>query len=183
MTRRPFDPSELDQRGGDAGHSISELESYLADTATGVPRGLEERVMAAVELEPAPHRGLLAWLLTPPASGAGIRRFARAGLLAAALVLAVAGALFAGQLADLLRNVGSGSPTPIESVSPTPAPSVHASSTPTVEPSPAASPDGSQDAHQSPEASGTPGGTEAETPDASPEDSAAEAKSPRPSDT
>jgi hypothetical protein len=181
MTRRPFDPSELDQPSADADRTIAELESYLGDTATGAPRGLEQRVMAAVEQEPVPRRGFLAWLLTPPASGAGARRFARAGLLAATLVIAVAGALFAGQLADLVRNVGSGSPTPTESVSPPPSQSVAPGPTTSSEPTPSSSPKASEDAHQSPEASGTSEASENETPEASPEQSDDAQKSPRPS--
>lgn len=183
MTGRPFDPNELDQPSADADRSIAELESYLADTATGAPRGLEPRVMAAVEQEPAPRRGFLAWLLTPPASGGGMRRFARAGLVAATLVMAVAGALFAGQLADLVRNVGNGSPTPTESVSPSPSESVAPSPTTTVDPSESGSPDASEDANQSPGATGTPEASEDETPEASPDESDEESKTPRPSAT
>ena len=184
MTRRPFDPNELDQPSADADRAIAELESYLADTAAGAPRGLEQRIMAAVEQEPAPRRGFFAWLLTPPASGGGMRRFARAGLVAATLVMAVAGALFAGQLADLVRNVGNGSPTPIESVSPPPrSESVAPSPTITVEPTSSGSPDASEDAQQSPGATGTPEASADETPEASSDESEEESKTPRPSAT
>lgn len=183
MTRRPFNPDELDQPSDDADRIIAELESYLADTATGAPRGLEQRVMAAIEHEPAPHRGFLAWLLTPSGSGAGMRRFARAGLLAATLVMAVAGALFAGQLADLVRNVGSGSPTPVESVSPAPSESLLPSPTTSPEATSSGSPEASEDAQGSPGATGTPDASEGETPDASPEETAEESKTPRPSAT
>jgi hypothetical protein len=171
MTRRPFDPNELDQPSGGADPSVTELESYLADTATGAPRGLGQRVMAAVEQEPAPRRGFLAWLLTPSTSGPGVRRFARAGLLSATLVVAVAGALFAGQLADLVRNVGSGSPTPTESVSPMPSESVLPDPSISSEPTPSASPERSEDANQSPEASGMPEASEEDTGDTSPDES------------
>ena len=161
MMRRPFDPNELDQPSGGADPSVKELESYLADTATGAPRGLEQRVMAAVEQEPAPRRGFLAWLLTPSTAGTGVRGFARAGLLGATLVLAVTGALFAGQLADLVRNVGSGSPTP--TVSPSPSSSESVAPSPSLSPLPSAS--GSPEASgQSPQAS--PQGTAHETPEA-----------------
>ena len=183
MIRRPFDPNELDQPSPDADRAITELEGYLADTATGAPRGLEQRVMAAVQQEPAPRRGLLAWLLTPPASGSGARRFARAGLLAATLVIAVAGALFAGQLADLVRNVGSGSPTPTESVSPSPSESVAPTLTTSPELTSSASPLASEDANGSPEPSGAAGASGKETPEASADDSAEESKTPRPSPT
>lgn len=179
MTRRPFNPNELDQPSPDADRAIAEVEGYLADTAMGAPRGLEQRVMAAVEQEPVPRRGFLAWLLMPPAPGTGMRRFARAGLLAATLVMAVAGALFAGQLADLVRNVGSGSPTPVESISPAPSESLVPS--PTIEPTLSGSPDASEDGQPSPRASGTPKTSSDETPEASAEGSAEESNTPRPS--
>lgn len=152
MSRRPFDPGELDQPSTDAGRAIFELERYVATTATDAPRGLEDRVMAAVELEAAPRRGFLVWLLTPTASGSGLRRFARASALAATLVLAVAGALFAGQLADVVRNIGSGSTpthTPSESVVPTP--------TESIGPSPSSSEEASPKQSESPEPSASPG--------------------------
>jgi hypothetical protein len=183
MTRRPFDPNELDQPSGGADPSVTELESYLADTATGAPRGLEQRVMAAVDQEPAPRRGFLAWLLTPSTSGPGVRRFARAGLLSATLVVAVAGALFAGQLADLVRNVGSGSPTPTESVSPTPSESVMPSPTTSPKAISSSSPEASEDVHATPAATGTPDASDDETPEASPEETPEESKTPRPSAT
>jgi hypothetical protein len=183
MTRRPFDPDELDQPSADADRAVAELEGYMADSATGVPRGFEERVMAAIEREPAPRRGLLSWLLAPSGSGGGIGPFARAGLVAATLVIAVAGALFAGQLADLVRNVGSGSPTPVQSVAPSPSESAVPSPTTSPEPTPSGSPDASEDAQQSPGASGTPGGTPDESPEPSDDDSGHESKTPRPSAT
>lgn len=177
---RPFDTNELDQPSAEADHAVAELESYLADTATGAPRSLEQRVMAAIEQEPAPRRGPLAWLLTPPAPGGGTRRFARAGLLAATLVIAVAGALFAGQLADLVRNVGDGSPTPVESTS-LPSQSVAPSPT-TSEPTPSSSHDASGAASESPEASGAPEASEDETPEPT-DESGEESETPRPSPT
>jgi hypothetical protein len=179
MSRRPFDPNELDQPSAEADRAISELESYAATTATGAPRGLEQRVMAAVEREAAPRRGFLAWLLTPPASSGGFRRFARAGAVAATLVLAVAGALFAGQLADIVRNIGSGSPTPTQSVSPSPSESVTPTLTTSPELTSSASPLASEGAGESPEPSGTPEASEHETPEPSAEGS----KTPRPSPT
>lgn len=182
MTHRPFDPNELDEPQAGADRTIGELEGYLADTATGAPRGFEQRVMAAIEDEPAPRRGFLAWLLTPSGSNVGMRRFARAGLLAATLVMAVAGALFAGQLADLVRNVGSGSPTPVESVSPVPSDLLIPSQVTSPEATPSGAPEGSEDANQSPGSSGTPDGTAGETPEAS-DDSGHESETPRPTKT
>lgn len=183
MTRRPFDRGEVDQPLGDAERTVAELESYLADTAMGAPRGLHERVMAAIEHEPAPHRGFLSWLVTPSGSGVGMRRFVRAGLLAATLVMAVAGALFAGQLSGLIRNVGSGSPTPTETVSPLPSESVRPSSTTSDEASPSGSPEASQDTHGSPGASKSAGASADETPDTSPEETPGASGTARPSPT
>lgn len=183
MTRRPFDRGELDQPSADAERSVGELESYLADTAMGAPRGLEERVMAAIEHEPAPRRGLLASLLAPSGSGAGMRRLARAGLLAATLVLAVAGALFAGQLSGLIRSVGSGSPTPTESVAPSQTESLVPSPTTSQEATPSGSPEASEDVHGSPGASTAPGASAEETPDATPEETPEGSKTPSPSPT
>ena len=185
MTRRPFDRRELDRPSADAERSVVELESYLADTAMGAPRGLEERVMAAIEAEPAPRRGFLASLLAPSGSGAGMRRLARAGLLGATLVMAVAGALFAGQLSGLIHNVGSGSPTPTptESVAPSQTESLLPSPTTSQEATPSGSPAASEDVHGSPGASTTSGASAEETPDASPEETPEGSKTPGPSAT
>jgi hypothetical protein len=182
MSPRPFDPSELDQPAPDLDRAVSELESYVATTATDAPRGFEDRVMAAVEREPAPRRSFLAWLLVPPASGGGLGRFARAGALAATLVLAVAGALFAGQLADLVRHVGTGgSPTPsvspsqLESVAPTLSTSPGLTSSP--------SPDASQSASETPGPSRTAGASEQETPEPTAIETPKASKTPQPSPT
>lgn len=171
MTRRPFDPHELDQPPADADRAIADLGSYLVDTATGAPRGLEQRVMTALEQEPTPRRRVLAWLLTPSTPGSGMGGLARAGLLAATLVFAVAGALFAGQLADLLRDVGNGSPTPTESASPPPPSESAAPSATTAEPSSSGSPDGSEDGHQTPRSSGSPEASEDNIGGTSPDES------------
>jgi hypothetical protein len=180
MSRRPFDPSELDQPVTGIDQPISELERYVDSTATDAPRGLSDRVMAAIEHEPAPRRGLIAFLLTPPAAGGGMQRFARVGVMAATLVLAVAGALFAGQLASLVRDFGSGgTPTPspspslTESVSPSPSPSLDAS--PSALPSPSGDASSSAPATGSPQATpnGTEGPSESETDE--------ESETPRPS--
>lgn len=176
MSRRPFDPSELDKPSADAERAITDLEGYVTSTAADVPRDFETRVMAAIDREPTPRRGFLAWLLTPPATGGGLGQFARVGALAATLVLAVAGALFAGQLADIVRNVGSGSPTP--TVSPSPSSSESVVPSPSLSPLPSAS--GSPEASgQSPQAS--PQGTAHETPEATDQETPGGTKTPRPS--
>lgn len=148
MSRRPFDPRELDQSLADADPAISELERYVSTSATEAPHGLSDRVMAEIEAEPAPRRGFLAWLLAPSAAGSRPGRLMRGGALAATLVLAVAGALFAGQLADLVRDVGGEpTPSPTQSVSPSPSTSEPGSpmASPSVLPSPAHTPGASDD--------------------------------------
>jgi hypothetical protein len=175
MTRRPFDPVELDDAVASGDHAVSELERYAMTSDSDAPHGLSERIMAAVEREYTPRRGLFGWLPSP-SSGGGTGRLLRVGALAATLVLAVAGALYAGQLAGLLRHVG-GEPTPTESVSPpatlpestTPAPS------PSIVPSPSGTPESSDDnggSAEGPTAVPTPhedgGGDESETPRPSP---------------
>lgn len=181
MSRRPFHPDELDQPAADADRAIGELERYAMTSDADAPHGLADRIMAAVEHEPAPRRGFLAWLMAPLSSGGGPGRFVRAGALGATLVLAVAGALFAGQLADLIRESG-GQPTPTPVVSPSP------SQSPAVEPTPSSS--GAASPSGTPEESDDHGGSGAvptalptpdETPDATPEDTPEESKTPRPS--
>lgn len=183
MTRRPFDPDELGPPPADADHAIPKLESYLVDTATGAPHGMARRIMAAVEQEPAPGRGFLGWLLAPSGATSRLGRLARASVLAATLVIAIGGAIFAGELTGLIRNVGNGSPSEVESVSPTPSASEEPSPTISPESSSSESPGSSEDARQSPHASGAPGGSEAETPDATDDGGQAASRTPRPTKT
>ena len=182
MSRRPFDPRELDRPADGADESLAELERYVTSTATDAPSGFTERVMNAVAEEPAPRRRLLGWLLAPSPAG-GAQRFARVGVLAATLVLAFAGALFAGELASLVRDFGSGetptpSPTPsvTESVAPTPSQSIEAT--------PPTSPDATMDGSPTPGSTGaSPQATPVETPEASDDDTPEESETPRPSAT
>jgi hypothetical protein len=181
MSRRPFDRDELDQRSGDAERSVVDLQRYAMTTDADPPHGLADRIMAAVEHEPAPRRGFLSLLFSPPA-GRGPARFVRAGALAATLVLAVAGALFAGQLAGLLRDVGgNATPTPLVLPSSTEPPSVTPAPSPSIEPSPSATPAPSGDGGSG----STPGGvsTPHETPKGTPEDTVEGSQTPRPSPT
>jgi len=180
MSRRPFDPAELEQPASGTDRAVSELETYVATTATEAPHGLRDRVMTAIDREATPRRGVLAWLLSPSATGGGFSGAARVGVFAATLVLAIAGAVFAGQLADLVRNVGTGSPTPTESVSPTPSTSQSPSLTPSasvasnLSPSPAASEDGGG----SPKVLATAEASQHETPEPSAEQTAEETSTP-----
>ena len=175
MSRRHFEPDELDQSSAAAGGAITELERYAMASDADAPRGLSDRVMSAIEHEPAPRRGFLAWLASPsPTGGAG--RFLRIGAVAATLVLAVAGALFAGQLADLVRDVGDGpSPTPSVAPSPSGSPSALPSPSSSETPIPSGTPEGSAEETAAPTAQQTPAGT--------PEETEEETGTPRPSAT
>jgi hypothetical protein len=177
MSRHPFEPGELDQTAADLDRPVKELERFAMTSDADAPRGLSDRIMAAIEGEPAPRRGFLAWLGAPSSTGGGPRRLLRVGALAATLVLAVAGALFAGQLADLVRDVG-GNATPTPSVSPSPSEtqSTSPSPSPTIEPTPSATPEGSDD-HGGSGAAPTALPTPAETPG----DASEETITPRPS--
>jgi len=184
MSHRRFDPEELDQPMPDDQRSIAELERYASTADADAPAGFTDRVMAAIERVPAPRRGIAAWLTGTSRAGGGTGRFLRAGAVAATLILAVAGALFAGQLADILRSVGSnGTPTPSAS----PAPSVPASTSPTpsasIEVSPSATASGSDDNGGSAGDVPTAVPTLHETPNGTPADTPEESKTPRPSET
>ena len=182
MSPRHLDPDELAQPSGAAEQATRELERYAMAADADAPRGLADRVMAAIEHEPAPRRGFFAWLSSPSAAG-GAGRFVRIAAVAATLVLAVAGALFAGRLADLVRDVGDG-PSPTPSVSPL------SSRTPSAMPSPSASEPPSPTG--TPEASDDHGGSGEEetakpavqpTPEETPDDTPEETRTPRPSAT
>jgi hypothetical protein len=182
MSRRHFDPDELEQPTAEANRAIRELERYAMASDADAPRGLSDRVMAAIEHEPAPRRGFLAWLTSPSSSG-GAGRFVRLGAVAATLVLAVAGALFAGQLADLVRDVGDGpSPTPSISLSPSGSPSTLPSPSSSETPSPSGTPEGPDDQGGSGEVE-TPEPTTQLTPAQASEDTPEETRTPRPSAT
>jgi len=157
MSRRPFDPGEIDRDATDLESAASELERYAALTAAATPRDLDDRVMAAVEREPTPRRGILAGLglLT---LGVPMGRMMRAVVLAGALVLLVGGVMAAGQLARIIRDASVGGPSgsPTESFSPSPSPSEDESPSASESESPSESPEESS----SPEASGAPGASE-----------------------
>lgn len=184
MSRHPFDRSEMgdmDDHGTARDSTIEELERYASLTAERPPSDLADRVMSAVERAPAPRRGILAWLSMPSGSGRPLQRLARVTVVAATLVLAVAGALFAGELAQLFRDGTGSSPSPsiTESLEPSPSESVA--------PSPSQSPEQSEDASESPEASDAPSATPRPTTQGTPQPTATESddesKSPTPSQT
>jgi hypothetical protein len=182
MSRRPVDHRELDQPGDDADRAVPELERYAKTTDADAPRGLVDRVMAAVEHERAPRRGFLAWLGSLPAGGSP-GRLVRVGAVAATLVLAVAGALFAGQLANLVRDIGgNGTPTPSVSSSPAETNSVSPLPSSSTTPSSPATPESSNDNGGS---GGLPTGvpTQHEAPNGTAEDTSEESSTPRPSPT
>jgi hypothetical protein len=179
MSRRRFDPRELDEPPTDGDRSVAELQRYAMTTDADAPGGLADRVMAAIEREPAPRRGFLAWLTSPSPVDGGQRNLVRVTALAATLVLAVAAALYAGQLADLVRTVGAhATPTPSVAPSPSQAPSVTPVPSPSVAPSPSSTPEASDD-HGGAGQLLTPVPTPHETPGGTPE----ETKTPRPSPT
>ena len=133
---RPTDPDGLRSDGGDLHGVIDELDRYLDLTDADPSPGFGQRVMEAVEAEPAPRRSLLSWLT---ASSGGARRSLQAIAVAAVLLLAVAGAFAGGQLAGLLRGsatpAASSTTAPTVSPRPTSTPSLIPSPSPSVEPS------------------------------------------------
>jgi outer membrane biosynthesis protein TonB len=145
VTRRPFDPGELDGRDSGRDEVAAELERYAGKTTGEVPHNLEQRVMAAVNEEPIPRRaGILAALLAPFAFARG-SGLARAAMIAGTAAIAVLAVVVAGELAGLftMNQAGSSpSPTTIESPSssptstPSPSPSISPSPTPTPSPVP-----------------------------------------------
>jgi len=157
MSRRPFDPGEIDRDATDLESAANELERYAALTATATPRDLDDRVMAAVERDPVPRRGVLG-RLGWPALAAPMGRLGRVAVLAAALVLVVGGVMAAGELARIIRDASIGGPSssPTESFVPSASPSEEASPSASESESPTDSIDGSA----SPEPSGTPRSSE-----------------------
>ncbi len=175
MTRRPFDPGELDAPDAELGSVADALERYTKLTAGEVPPHIDDRVMAALADEPPPRRSALAALLAPlswrPKGG-----MARTFMVAATMALAILAVVAAGELASLIRNeqVGpspvpavsespsatpsaspTGSPTPSATASPSPSPTPTAQPTPTPRPSVVETPDATSQPtqHETPEAS------------------------------
>lgn len=144
MNRHPFNSGEL----GRDDPELTSLAEELEGLASGDPQpsaGFHDRVLAAIQAEPARRRSWLARLV----AGDG-RHLLQAASLAVVLVIGVAAALAAGGILDGLRRVpGTGptllpspstvtqtiTPSPSPSVSPSPSPSASPSSSGTAEPS------------------------------------------------
>ena len=142
MTRRPFDPREIDGSPSDLADVTGELERYADLTATETPHDLATSVMASLADAPPPRRGPLALLLAP-FWGLGQSSIGRTALFAGTMALAVAVLVVVGELAGLLRNdqVGpsplpSNLPSASEEVSPTASPTLSPSASPTAVPTP-----------------------------------------------
>ncbi|HEY4767600.1 MAG TPA: hypothetical protein VII26_01535 [Candidatus Limnocylindria bacterium] len=183
MSRSPFDPSEVDGSLDPRDPAVEELERYATIASDQAPGNLADRVMSAVAAEPTPRRGLMAWLVTPPSAGRPFARFARVTVLGATLVLAVAGALYAGELARLVRDFSVGStpqPSPSITESFEPSPSESISPSPSVSPVEPESETPEQSAEPSAAATATP---RQSTSQPSPTGSEDESKSPSPSQT
>lgn len=112
--------------------TAAELQAYAVGIAPTAPRSLVMTVVGALDAEPLPRRGW-AWIGLPgPVLGV-----LRVAALTAIIALGVGGALFAGQLASLLREVRIGaSPSPPAVIVTSPSPSA----TPTPTSSPSSSP-------------------------------------------
>ena len=189
MNREPQLPREPGL-GPDLDETQAALERYGRDTADYPSRELAERVMRAVEAEPAPRRGLLAALF--PSRPGGASTPMRLALVVATVMAAAVLALAAGGISQLLqRNVGSSaSPAVTESIAPsgseepslTPSPSQTPTATPAPSSvSPSSSP-GSVAPSQSGEASPSASDDhESDTPEPSATPRASD--TPRPSET
>ncbi len=118
--------------------TAAELQAYAAGIAPTAPRSLVMTVVGALDAEPLPRRGW-GWIGLPgPVLGV-----LRVAALAAIVALGVGGALFAGQLASMLREVRIGaspSPPAVIATSPTLSPTQAPTSSPTPSPTPSTSP-------------------------------------------
>lgn len=146
MNRHPFNGSELGRDDAE----LTSLAEELEGLASGDPQpsaGFHDRVLAAIEAEPARRRS---WL-TRFVAGDG-RHLLQATTLTAVLIIGVAAALAAGGILDGLRRAPGTGPTPLPSPSAvtqtiTPSPSPSPTQTPSTSPSPSGSaePSGSDD--------------------------------------
>jgi hypothetical protein len=123
VTGPGFDPEQLEQH--EASDPVAEqLERYAQATRTAPSSGLTDRIMTAVAHERPPRRSLGVWLAALPSGRVPGHRLARAGVLAAGVVLVVGGAFAFGELGRIINNASVGNtPSPaIETTVPTPSP-------------------------------------------------------------
>jgi hypothetical protein len=189
VTRQPFDPDEVGSPDGPpdpelerAAHRLNRFRDLTADSPGP---GFADRVMAAIDREPAPRAGLLGRLLATRAWQQPLRAIA----VATVVVLAVGGALVAGEMAGILRQAPSGaSGSPVVTTQQTATPSPEASEPAGETPEPSESP-GTPEPTFSPTPSESPQSTEQATPRGSrsatpsPSSSDRETETPHPSAT
>jgi uncharacterized membrane protein YgcG len=152
MTRRPFRQGDADGLGADLEPTVADMDRYLADSESEPSRGFADRVMHAVESEPIPRRGVMAFLAATFSSERG-----RVALIAATVAVAIMAVVATGQLARVLPQFG-GSPQPSQSAPASQEPSPPITPSPSVSPSESASPSagGSDDESGSPDGSDSP---------------------------
>ncbi len=112
--------------------TAAKLQAYAAGITAGAPRGLVSAVIGALDAEPLPRRRW-GWIGLP----SPVQRALRVAALAAIIALGVGGAIFAGQLASLLREVRIGatpSPPAVIVTSPSPSNTPHPTSSPSPSP-------------------------------------------------
>lgn len=144
MTRHPFNAGEL----GLDDAELTSLAEELEELAGGDPRpsaGFHDRLLAALDAEPAHRRS---WLASAWA-GSG-RHPLQAAALAIVLTVGVATAFLAGGILDGLRRAPGTTPPPPPSTSPTrlvtPSPTVTSSPSPSPSVTPLVSPSASPSA-------------------------------------
>jgi uncharacterized membrane protein YgcG len=136
MTMHHYDPSELDRADPELDRLAERLESYAASVEDAPPIGFSDRVMAALDDEPAPVGG--GWWNRFVGLLATAVPVARAGAAAAIVLVAVVGILTFGSMIRDGRDFGS-TPPPA-SVGPLPSPTSLPSPSQPTSPSPSSSP-------------------------------------------
>ncbi|HET9878564.1 MAG TPA: hypothetical protein VFQ81_04565 [Candidatus Limnocylindria bacterium] len=178
MTRHPFNSGEL----GRDDPELMSLAEELEGLAVADPRpraGFHDRVLAAIDAEPARRRSWVSRLF----AGDG-RQLLQAAALALVLVVGITTAFLAGGILDGLRRTpGTGPPLPSPSdalPTITPSPSLSASPSPSSSPSPSASPSTAPSASVD-DASETPRPSESDN--SGPGGGDDESETPRPSES
>ncbi len=176
MTRHPFNSGEL----GRDDPELMSLAEELEGLAVADPRpraGFHDRVLAAIDAEPARRRSWVSRLF----AGDG-RQLLQAAALALVLVVGITTAFLAGGILDGLRRTpGTGPPLPSPSDAlPTITPSPSLSASPSPSPSPSASPSTAPSASVD-DASETPRPSESDN--SGPGGGDDESETPRPSES